>query len=191
MHYPIAELLRRADEDGVWAFNYRTLAALCQDASYPYLRILTKRLCENPNRRLLVRAAPGIFVNPTARSLPLDVRSALVPWLRPREVSYVSLQSKLSEVGAISQVSTALTLMTTGDTQTFETPWGNIEFVHTEREISPQTGVLFCEDGLPRATTARAWEDLCNVRRNLDLVDRDLLEEIIREESDEQPRHRP
>src|SRR5205814_7652408 len=84
---------------------------------------------------VLIRAARGVYVNPLARSLPSDVRRGLIRFLRPREVSYVSLESKLSEAGVISQVATVLTCMTTGSPGAFDTPWGMIDFIHTGRAI--------------------------------------------------------
>ena len=40
---------------------------------------------------MLIRAARGVYVNPHARSLPADTRRGLLRFLRPREISYVSL----------------------------------------------------------------------------------------------------
>ncbi len=190
MRYELATELDRVDGLGVWAFTLDGLSALCGGIERGYLRLMAKRACEG-RRPLLVRASPGIYVNERARCLPADVRAGLVPYLRPREVSYLSLESVLSEHGVISQVTTAMTLVTTGDSRRFDTPWGAIDFSQTSREISPDAGVAFGIGGLPRATVARAWEDLQKVRRNLDLVDRDLLEEIIQEERDERPGPRP
>ena len=62
---------------------------------------LMKRLTD---QGVLIRAVRGVYVNPLARSLPADVRRGLLRFLRPREISYVSLESKLSEAGAISQI---------------------------------------------------------------------------------------
>src|SRR5207248_10538025 len=98
-----------------------------------YFKLMMKRLAD---RGVLTRAARGVYVNPRARSMPSDVRAGLIRFLRPREISYVSLESKLSEAGAISQVSTVLTCMTTGSPGRFDTPWGAIEFTHTERHIA-------------------------------------------------------
>src|SRR5687767_10054868 len=99
------------DRRGVWAFTPATFAALLGAPRQNYLKLAMKRLAD---QGVLIRAARGVYVNPHARSLPNDVRAGLVPFLRPRELTYVSLESKLSEAGAISQVATALTCMTTG-----------------------------------------------------------------------------
>lgn len=86
-----------------------------------YLKLMMKRLSD---QGVLVRAARGVHVNPHARSRLADIRRGLLRLLRPREISYVSLESKLSEAGVISQVTTTLTCMTTGSPGWFETPWG-------------------------------------------------------------------
>jgi hypothetical protein len=131
---------------------------------------------------VLVRAARGVYVNPHARSLPADVRRGLIRFLRPREVSYVSLESKLSEAGAISQIATALTCMTTGSPGRFDTPWGAIEFTHTDRIIKVGTEVLVQDDGSLEATIRTAARDLRRVGRNLDLIDEETLADAIADE---------
>ncbi|PHM28446.1 hypothetical protein [Xenorhabdus budapestensis] len=54
--------------------------------------------------------------------------------MRRGEYNYVSLESALSEYGAISQIPIdRLTVMTTGRKGTYKTPFGIIEFTHTKR----------------------------------------------------------
>src|SRR5437667_5729573 len=107
------------DRRGVWAFTPATFSALLGEPERNYLKLMMKRLAD---QGVLIRAARGVYVNPNARSRPADARRGLLRFLRPREVSYVSLESKLSEAGAISQIATALTCMTTGSPGRFETP---------------------------------------------------------------------
>ena len=167
------------DRRGVWAFTPATLSAVLGNPKQNYLRLVMKRLAD---QGVLVRAARGVYVNPHARSMPDDVRAGLIRFLRPRELTYVSLESKLSEAGAISQVSTALTCMTTGSAGRFDTPWGAIEFTHTDRPITLGTDVRMRDDGVLEATLERSARDLRRVGRNTDLVDRETLAEAIREE---------
>src|ERR1044071_2944601 len=126
------EKLAQADAAGVWAFTPPSFSALMGGVEPAYLKLMMKRLSD---QGVLIRAARGVYVNALARSLPSDVRRGLIRFLRPREISYVSLESKLSEAGAISQIAAALTCMTTGSPGSFETPWGIIEFTHTDRDI--------------------------------------------------------
>jgi hypothetical protein len=174
--------LSRADAAGVWAFTPSSFSALLGGIEPGYLKLMTKRLSD---QGVLIRAARGVYVNPHARSKPSDVRRGLLRFLRPRQINYVSLESKLSEAGAISQITTALTCMTTGSTGRFETPWGAIEMTHTDRRIRIGTDVIPQADGTLEATVRTAVRDLRRVGRNLDLIDDEILAEVIKEEESE------
>lgn len=171
--------LAQADVAGVWAFTPPSFAALMGGIDRAYLKLMMKRLSD---QGLLIRAARGIYVNPHARSRPPDVRRGLLRFLRPREISYVSLESRLSEVGVISQITSALTCMTTGSSGWFQTPWGDVEFTHTARKIEATTDVVARDDGTLEATIRTAARDLRRVGRNLDLIDEEILAEVISEE---------
>jgi hypothetical protein len=144
-----------------------------------YLKLMMKRLAD---QGVLIRAARGVYVNPTARSSPADIRRGLVRFLRPREINYVSLESKLSEAGVISQITTALTCMTTGSPARFDTPWGAVEFTHTDRKSDIGTDVV-ANDGTLEATVRTAVRDLRRVARNLDLIEEETLADAIAEEA--------
>jgi hypothetical protein len=171
--------LSRADANGVWAFTPSSFSVLLGGIEPDYLRLMMKRLAD---QGVLTRAARGVYVNPHARSRPSDVRRALLRFLRPREITYVSLESKLSEAGAISQIASTLTCMTTGSRGWFETPWGAIEFTHTDRAITMGADVVLQSDGTWEATTRTALRDLRRVGRNLDLIDNETLAEVMSEE---------
>ena len=175
----LAKKLIEADRSGGWAFTPATFGALLGDIEPGYLRLMMKRLTD---QGVLIRAARGVYVNPHARSMPTDVRGGLIRFLRPREISYVSLESKLSEAGVISQVTTALTCMTTGSPGRFETPWGAIEFTHTDRDIAVGADVYARDDGVLEATIERAARDLRRVGRNTSLIDDAALAQAISDE---------
>src|ERR1700734_3540886 len=103
--------LEDMDARGVWAFTPASFSALLGDPEQNYFKLKMKRLAD---QGALIRAARGVYVNPYARSMPKDVRGGLIRFLRPRELTYVSLETRLSEAGAISQVATTLTCMTAG-----------------------------------------------------------------------------
>ncbi len=181
--------LDEADRSGVWAFTPSTLSALLGNVEPDYLKLKAKRLVD---QGVLIRAARGVYVNPHARSAPADLRAGLIRFLRPRELSYVSLESRLSEAGVISQVATALTCMTTGSPGRFDTPWGAIEFTHTGRDVDVGSDVYPREDGVLEATIERAARDLRRVGRNVGLVDEATLADAVAEEmSHEQPSNQP
>jgi hypothetical protein len=176
----LVEKLAEADRNGVWAFTPATFSALFGEIEPGYLRLRLKRLTD---QGVLTRAARGVYVNPFARSLPRDIRRGLVRFLRPREISYVSLESRLSEAGVISQVATALTCMTTGSPGRFTTPWGVIEFTHTDRRVEFGMDVQPGDDGVLEARIERAARDLRRVGRNIDLIDEATLAEAIGDET--------
>src|SRR6266550_1637736 len=126
------EKLAQADMAGVWAFTLPSFSALMGGIDPAYAKLRMKRLSD---QAVLIRAARGIYVNPHARSRPADMRRGLLRVVRPLEITYVSLESKLSEAGVISQIATVLTCMTSGSPGRFETPWGAVEFTHTDRKI--------------------------------------------------------
>jgi hypothetical protein len=180
----LSKKLAGADRQSIWAFTPATFGALLGQLEPNYLKLRMKRLAD---QGVLIRAARGVYVNPQARSLPADIRRGLIRFLRPREISYVSLESKLSEAGAISQIATALTCMTTGSSGAFETPWGIIEFTHTNRDIDFEKDVYRRDDDSLEATVTRAARDLRRIGRNVDLIDPETLAEAIAEErADEQ-----
>jgi hypothetical protein len=74
--------------------------------------------------------------------------------------------------------------MTTGSPGRFDTPWGAIEFTHTERDIEFGHDVRVRDDGMPEASVERAARDLRRVGRNVDLIDETILAEAAREEND-------
>ena len=174
------ERLAQADAAGVWAFTPPSFSALLGRVEPAYLKLMMKRLSD---QGVLIRAARGIYVNSRARSLPADVRRGLLRFLRPREITYISLESKLSEAGAISQIATALTCMTTGSPGRFDTPWGAIDLTHTDRHIEVGTDVIVQDDGTLEATLRTAARDLRRVGRNVDLIDEEVLAEAVEEET--------
>lgn len=130
-------------------------------------------LARHQRAGIIERVARGLYVNPRARCLPPDVLSSLVSFLKPWDFSYVSLESALSEAGWISQIPSRLTLMTTGRSQTFETPYGTIEFVHTAQKLDRMPEDIYFDRTreLYVAAPERAYRDLKRTGRNLDLVE--------------------
>lgn len=175
----LVEKLNSADRSGVWAFSPCSFGTLFGKSDPRYVKLMMKRLAD---QGVLTRAARGTYVNPSARSLPSDVRRGLIRFLRPREISYVSLESKLSEAGAISQIATALTCMTTGSTGTFDTPWGIVEFTHTSRSIDLGADVYCSDENTLEATVRCAARDLRRIGRNVELIDEETLADAIAEE---------
>jgi hypothetical protein len=72
--------------------------------------------------------------------------------------------------------------MTTGSSGRFDTPWGAIEFTHTDRHIAFGIDVHPRDDGVLEAGLERSARDLRRVGRNVGLIDEDTLAEAICEE---------
>jgi len=112
-----------------------------------------------------------------ARSMDSHTVERIAVALRRGEYNYISLESALSEYGAISQIPVdRLTVMTTGRKGLYRTPWGTIEFTHTKRATSNIIASI-CNVGRPLrlATPMAAWRDLKRVGRNTHLVDEEAL----------------
>lgn len=140
---------------------------------------LAKGLDRMVHAGILRRACRGVYVNPNAASLDRHLLERIALVIRRGEYSYVSLESMLSELGVISQIPLdRLTVMTTGRKGTYKTPFGVIEFTHTQRPVADILRHTYHVGNRPlRITTADiAWRDLKRVGRNVHLVDPDLLE---------------
>jgi hypothetical protein len=81
--------------------------------------------------------------------------------------------------------------MTTGSPARFDTPWGAVEFTHTDRKIDVGADVI-ADDGTFEAKVRTAVRDLRRVGRNINLIDEEILAEAIAEEKhqDEQQSER-
>ena len=132
---------------------------------------------------LLIRAARGLYVNALAVARkPSWILEDVAKALRPGNLSYVSLESILSEYGVISQIPLSrITLMTTGAKGVHETPFGTIEFTHTKRTIPDilERTIFIKDRPLRIAKKHAAVTDLLRVGRNTDMIDYEELEEVF------------
>jgi len=103
--------------------------------------------------------------------------------LRANHLNYISLETALSDMGAISQIlMNRITIMSSGRTALIDCgAWGTIEFVHTKKTASAIAERVIYDDRcrMWRAAADLAFEDLKATRRNLDLVDRGALHEPV------------
>ena len=176
-------VLMHQAEQGQAIFDVHDLAVLFPDESPRSREAGVTRLVK---AGWLERVARGLYVFPTG--LPRDgfTLERLARSLRRGEDSYVSLESALSEWGAISQIPLGyLTVMTTGRKGVFRTRFGTIEFTHTQRSLRDllENTIPNTTRPLRLATPEAAWRDLKRVGRNTHLVDTEELTEIIKERS--------
>ena len=176
------DLIRRLAElerHGVFILAKRDIEKLFPDEADKAMEKSLQRMVADG---ILARAAKGLYVNPAAANrLRGRLIEAVAKALRPGHMSYVSLESMLSEFGVVSQVPVdRITVMTTGAGGVVETPYGTIEFTHTKRRWADVVdGTVFTPDRPLRIATKRtAYRDLVRVGRNVDMVD---LEELAEE----------
>ncbi len=163
-------VLQTQDRQGRWLFTAGQLRRLTGDRAKAF-EAAVRRHCR---RGLLERVAHGLYANPHARSAPANRLEIVARHLRPMDYCYTSLESRLSELGQISQIPGVLTVMTSGRSQRYETAYGTIEFTHTERDVPSliESGQVYLDEerGTYVATAERARGDLRRVGRNLDLL---------------------
>lgn len=171
------QALRMFDDMGRYVFRRQHLRACFNDESE---KTFAEGLARLVSDGLLVRAARGVFVNEAAKSRDGWTIERVAIALRPADLSYVSLESALSEYGIISQILVdRITLMTTGREGEFRTPYGVIEFVHTSRLPSDlREGTILTDRPLRVASPDTALRDLRRVGRNLHLVDMAAYEDV-------------
>ena len=103
--------------------------------------------------------------------------------LRPLSLNYLSLETVLSDAGAISQIPiNRITLMSSGRSSIIDCgKWGSIEFVHTRQRPQELVGKLQYDSAaqLWRASVAQALRDMKATHRTLDLIDWSAANELV------------
>ncbi len=176
------QALRRMDKQGIWLLSRAQLGVLFPDEGADTLK---KSLARHSQAGRLLRVAHGLYANPVARSMNAYPLEAIVSRLRPLDFNYLSAETVLAERGVISQMTqNYLTIMTTGASKRYTTPFGTVEFTHTKRDHRAQRDQLWFDEqrGLWVASAALAHRDLKRLGRNTGLVDPEELEEALRED---------
>lgn len=158
------------DRRGRNVYTKRDLAKLFGEPTGDTLSETIKRLVA---RKVLIRAARGVYVYALSSNLGPATIEDVAEAIRRGEYNFESLESALSQWGAISQVPIdRITVMTTGRKGEFRTPFGVIEFTHTASSPLEILANVVRRDGhpLPIATREYALVNLKRVGRNLDLV---------------------
>ncbi len=168
------QALSEWDRKGRHIYLLHDLAKVFPDDSRKTLQEGVNRLV---HAGLLERPCRGIYVYALACSRGRHTTEHIARMLRRGEYNYVSLESALSEYGAISQILVdRLTVMTTGRRGECRTSYGVIEFTHTKRSACDiLAGIRNVDRPLRMATPQTAWRDLKRVGRNTHLVDQSAL----------------
>ncbi|AMP02406.1 type IV toxin-antitoxin system AbiEi family antitoxin [Collimonas pratensis] len=175
--------LLELDRRGVYVLARRDIEKLFPDESEKAMEKSLQRMVADG---LLQRVAKGLYLNPAATSKNRWIAEEIARALRPGCLSYVSLESILSEYGAISQIPiNRMTVMTTGKSGVVDTPYGTIEFTHTKRRAAEIIKRTMQAKGRPLriATKQAAIRDLLRVGRNANMIDRSELEDELQGEN--------
>ncbi len=176
------ELIRKLselDRRGIHILARRDIEKLFPDEAE---KAMEKSLQRMVSDGLLQRVAKGLYLNPAATSKNRWIAEEIAKALRPGCLSYVSLESILSEYGAISQIPmNRMTVMTTGKSGVVSTPYGIIEFTHTKRNAAQIIQRTIHANGRPLriANQQAAIRDLLRVGRNTNMIDKGELEYAI------------
>jgi len=160
------------DRKGRYVFTSNDLGKIFYEDSPRSVRASIQRMVRSG---ILTRAIKGVFVNNLSQNRSSSTLELIAKALRRGEYSYISLESALSEYGAISQIPIdRITVMTTGRKGEYKTPYGVIEFTHTKRSVNELIdNILEVNRPLRMAKKDIAYRDLKRVGRNLHLVDKE------------------
>lgn len=152
-----------------YVFHLNDLRNMFPDESERALKSSIKRLVDAD---ILTRAAQRVYVYNRALKDSF-ILERIARTIRRGEYNYVSLESALSQYGVISQIPIdRLTVMTTGRSGEFKTPWGVIEFSHTDRSVRDiLDGTIETKSPMKFAKKSTALRDLRRVGRNTHLID--------------------
>lgn len=170
------KLIQAIEKLNAWAANDRTVFskhALKKLFLNDNPKAFDKSLERLIQHKILTRACRNIYVITHTAKQDAYLIERIARALRPNAYSYVSLESALSEYGAISQIPIdRLTIMTTGRAGIFQTPFGVIEMTHTKQTISSILNNTLAAEAHPLrfATKETALKDLKHVGRNLNLL---------------------
>ena len=175
-------VIARLASHGQGIFTTADLRQILPAQSEGQVRTEISRLIEEG---ILERARRSLYVNRRSgcgrEGFILEEMAVVI---RRGFVNYLSLESVLSEYGAISQIMLdRITVMTTGPRGEFRTQWGVIEFTHTARDPETIRPILLYDDrrSLPLVRPPVALRDLRRVGRNVDMVDMEEYYDILEE----------
>jgi hypothetical protein len=164
------------DQKGRYVFSTQDISKLFPEDTKRALQAGIQRLIK---QGILRRATKGVFIYALSQHQHKFPLERIAKTMRRGEYSYLSLESALSEYGVISQIPMdRITVMTTGRKGEYKTPFGTIEFTHTQRTpMDIVNNSTLVGRPLRMATKQAAYRDLKRVGRNIHLVDEASIHE--------------
>ncbi len=176
----LSKTLARVADDEHCIFSLSDLRAIIPGQS---LSAFKSSISRAEKAGLLRRVCRGIYLYSGVSCADGYVLYRAAARLRADEFNYISLETVLSDAGAISQIPMNwITLMSSGRTHTVDCGnFGHIEFIHTKRTPDRVASLLTYDQrcGLWRASVALAMQDMKFTRRSIELVDREVVRELI------------
>jgi len=176
----LAETLRLLTDRDHCVFSSSDLAAAVPESNRQQLPVLLSRATKSG---ILTRICRGIYFHPVADYPRGNLLFHAAARLRAGEMNYLSLETVLSEAGVISQIPMNwISVMTSGRSHVVDCgDFGRIEFVHTEQRANDLEGRIFYNPArrLWTATVELAMRDVRRTRRNLDLINEEVLHELV------------
>jgi len=162
----------------LFSFNdLRSLLPLLTEAAF---KTLLSRAVKQGH---LERACRGLYIYPPANPHDGLILFRAAAHLRADEFNYISLETVLSDIGAISQIPiNRVFIMSSGRSNIINCGnWGSIEFIHINRKPTDLQSYLIYDSrcGLWRANVPLALKDMRATRRSLDLIDWSVINEYV------------
>lgn len=153
-----------------WLFTTSMLRLLFPDESENSLSVSLHRQVQSG---VIRKVHKGLYANERVFFSRHNRLAALVPYLKPARLNYLSQETRLSQLGLISQIPVShLTVMTTANSQVFRTAYGTVEFTHTKQpfRLLLEHTCLDTDLRMRVADEYLALRDLKHARRNLDML---------------------
>jgi hypothetical protein len=178
----LIKMLDFLDSKEVWCFDVNMFSFFFPSESKQVRNVSLKRHAQNG---IIVNVCRGFYANPRAKSMPAFPICSLARIIRSSDRFYVSYETALNNYNIISQIPFRLTLSTSGRSQTYNTPYGVIEFTYSSRvlqifENKECARDDFLYDGLYCAAPKVALRDAIRANRNVGLIDFTEVDEAIR-----------
>lgn len=130
------DLLKTLDEwdkKGIWVFKMRDFYLLFSKENP---QIIKAALARHEKSGLIERICKGVYANPRALSKERvnDVLAYVSNYIRDKGLSYLSLETVLSEKNVISQIPFRYTFISKLQSAEFNTPYGTIEYTKSKRD---------------------------------------------------------
>lgn len=176
----LTKWLEKNSSEKHYLFVYRDLRLVLPQISDGAFKTLLSRIAATG---LLIRLCRGLYLYPKTQTKDGLLLYHAAATLRANNFNYIILETDLSDVGVISQIPLNwITLMSSGRSYCLPCKdCGTIEFVHTNQKPADLAPLLFYDDrcGLWRAKVFLALQDMKNTRRNCDLINWELANELI------------